>query len=151
MTYLIALGLSILMVVICFVVHYTGLRLLADRFFEHGTKHPHRRFILVMLAIFCLHVLEVMIFGLGYSIAEQIPGLGYLRGDQSGNLFDDTYVSAVIYSSLGFGDILPVGAIRIMASFQVIAGLLLIGWSTSFSFLLMQKLWQHHPHHQKHH
>jgi hypothetical protein len=35
----------------------------------------------------------------------------------------------------------PIGNLRLLASIETINGLLLIGWSTSFTFLGMQRYW----------
>lgn len=101
---LIAVPLSILLVVVCFVVHYTGLRYMAVHLMERRTQHPHRLFIISMLAIFLLHIIEVSLFAVGYYVGEHHALLGHLYGDRNDSFLDALYASAEIYSSLGFGD-----------------------------------------------
>ncbi|MFL6662236.1 MAG: potassium channel family protein, partial [Rhizobacter sp.] len=51
------------------------------------------------------------------------------------------YFSAETYTSLGFGDITPVGPIRLLAGVEALNGLLLIGWSASFAYIAMERYW----------
>ena len=44
--------------------------------------------------------------------------------------------SAETYSSLGYGDIYPLGDIRLLASITPLIGILLLGWSGAFLFSL---------------
>ena len=59
------------------------------------------------------------------------------------NLFYFIYFSSVVYTTVGFGDLLPVGALRILTAAEGLAGLAMITWSASFTFLAMQRLWPH--------
>jgi len=45
---------------------------------------------------------------------------------------------------LGFGDVYPVGALRLLSGIEGINGLFLIAWSTSFTYFVMDKLWPLH-------
>ena len=51
------------------------------------------------------------------------------------------YFSAETYTSLGFGDISPLGPIRMIAGFEALHGLLMIGWSSSILFISMERFW----------
>ena len=44
-------------------------------------------------------------------------------------------------ATLGFGDIYPVGDLRLIASVEALNGLLMLGWSASFIYLAMEKFW----------
>lgn len=46
-----------------------------------------------------------------------------------GSLTERVYFSGVVFSTLGFGDIVPAGPIRLMVAVQAITGLMLIAWS----------------------
>jgi len=52
------------------------------------------------------------------------------------------YFSAETYTSLGFGDVVPDGPLRLLAGAEALNGLLLIGWSASFLYLEMERWWQ---------
>jgi hypothetical protein len=97
--------------------------------------------IVLIVAVLFLHVLEVWIFGLAYYGLLGLDGYGELIGADSPNLIDCVYYSATVFSTLGFGDIYPVGALRVVTGTEAIAGLTLIGWSASYTFVEMLKTW----------
>jgi Ion channel len=51
------------------------------------------------------------------------------------------YFSVETFTSTGFGDILPSGPVRMVAGAEALNGLLLIGWSASFTYLAMERFW----------
>jgi len=57
-------------------------------------------------------------------------------------LLDAVYFSSMTYSTVGFGDVVPVGPIRLVAGTEGLIGLLLIGWSASFTYLEMERFWR---------
>jgi hypothetical protein len=127
-------------VVICVMVHYEALRVLGRTL----GAHVHRRIgiVLVMLGLLIAHMIEIWIFALGYRLAAaQVPGMGHLIGVADPGLFDYVYLSAMVYTTVGFGDVVPVGAIRMLAAAEALTGFSLITWSASFTFLAMQRFW----------
>ncbi|WP_371264197.1 hypothetical protein [Nitrosomonas sp. Nm51] len=44
---------------------------------------------------------------------------------------------------VGFGDLLPVGALRILSTAEGPVGLAIITWPASFTFLTMKHFWPH--------
>ena len=139
--YLMALAITIVIVTACVVLHYEALRFLS----RTVGIHMHKRIgvLVVMLGLLVAHVLEILIFALGYLVMQYGFGLGHITGMTEGNLFDFIYFSSVVYTTVGFGDLLPVGAIRILTAAEGLAGLAMITWSASFTFLAMQRLWPH--------
>jgi hypothetical protein len=51
------------------------------------------------------------------------------------------YFSAETYTTLGYGDVLPHGDLRLLAGMQALNGMLLIGWTASYTYLSMERLW----------
>ena len=51
------------------------------------------------------------------------------------------YFSGIVYSTVGFGDLAPVGPVRLMAVLESVTGLVMIAWSASFTFIHMQRDW----------
>jgi len=49
--------------------------------------------------------------------------------------------SAETYTTIGLGDTYPLGPLRLITGIEALNGLLLIGWSASFTYLAMQKFW----------
>jgi hypothetical protein len=62
-------------------------------------------------------------------------------GAPAATLIDCIYFSASVFTTVGFGDIVPVGAIRTMVGTEGVAGLTLITWSASYTFIEMLKRW----------
>jgi hypothetical protein len=57
------------------------------------------------------------------------------------SFIDWLYFSSSTYTSLGFGDIVPVQDLRMLSSAEVLNGLVMIGWTISFTYLTMEKFW----------
>ncbi len=67
--------------------------------------------------------------------------MGSLHGQLSHAWPSFLYFSAETYTSLGFGDVFPVGEMRLIAGMEALTGLLMIGWTTSYTYLEMQRHW----------
>lgn len=52
------------------------------------------------------------------------------------------YFSGSVYTSLGFGDIVPVRGGQILAVSEAVTGLVLIAWTASFTFYEMRTHWE---------
>jgi hypothetical protein len=127
-------------VLACILLHYEALDFLTRALLKMHTRVRRRRILLMMFGLLALHVAEIWIFGVGYFFMATVPELSSVVGAQN-TLLDMVYFSAVVYSTLGLGDLLPTGAIRFMAGTEALTGFLLISWSASFTFLEMQRFW----------
>lgn len=134
LTTLISVGL----VAVCVTIHYEALRLLARRAAVPG---QHRWLILgsIFGALFA-HVCEIWIFGAGYWTVVEVLELGTLVPEVRDS-FDYVYYSAMVYTTVGFGDLVPEGAVRMITSTEALMGLSMITWTASFSYLQMQRIW----------
>jgi len=129
-------------IVACVVLHYECLNLLSRRLpLPKGRHRP--RIVILIFSILAVHITEIWIFGGGYYflLQMQFEGQGALVGNVEMNLLDCVYYSAMVFTTVGFGDILPTGALRFMTGTEAIAGLTFITWSASYTFLFMQKAW----------
>ena len=133
-------ALTAVVVVLAVVLHYEGLRFLSAQLVT--SNHPHRRrIILLILALLFMHIVEVWIFGIAYFVLLQFDGFGALLGETTMAFVDCVYYSAAVYTTVGFGDIYPVGPIRTMTGAEAITGLTMITWSASYTFFEMLKTW----------
>jgi hypothetical protein len=131
--------LSVTLVALCVTIHYEALIQLErlSRWLRH-----HRWIILITVhGMLLAHVVEIWIFGLGYYVAEHNLALGEIVRTRE-DWFDYVYYSAMVYTTVGFGDLLPTGSLRLITSTESLAGLALITWSASFTFLQMQRMWR---------
>jgi hypothetical protein len=124
------------------VIHYDGVTALANRFTRRVPRHDRRAMLKIIFALLALHVAEIWCYGIAYWGLAMVPGAGYVLGEHgTDRLFDAVYFSAATYSTVGFGDLSPIGAVRLLAGLEAVTGLLLITWSASFTYLEMSRLW----------
>ena len=136
----VALGVTALVVSI----HYAGVNWLARRYLESKTKsgRARRTMLKIIFTLIGLHIVEIWCYGMAFWTLSVVPGTGYLHGEHGTNtMFDAVYLSATTYSTVGYGDLAPVGAIRVISGLESLTGLLLITWSASFTYLKMSRLW----------
>ncbi len=93
-----------------------------------------------MSCLIATHIIEIIIFAVGYYFILVEPGFGTIQGIDSSSFVDYIYFSSVVYTTLGFGDLVPVGMIRIYTSVESLTGLSLVAWSTSAAFIEIQKM-----------
>jgi len=134
-----AMALCVTMVILTVMVHYEGLRLIS--YFLYERNAPRREIILVILGVFLAHTIEVWLFAFSYALSGFTTVLGKFRGDMNGSLLDFMYFSATTYTSLGIGDVFPTGGMRLLTGVEALVGLLMIGWSASYTYLVMETLW----------
>ncbi len=127
-------------VIVCVLTHYEGLRLLSDRL-PTPKRHHRQRIIILILSLLFMHVVEIWLFGGAYFVLLNFGDFGTLEGATDANWFDCIYFSASVYSTVGFGDIVPIGPIRATSGTEGITGLVLITWSASFALMEMLKNW----------
>lgn len=141
----------VLMVVLTVLVHYEGLRLISDYLLPRLRMHPRQQMIFMILGVFAAHTLEVWLFTACYNILDGVSGYGGFMGQREGGWVDYLYFSVVTYTSLGLGDLFPVGNFRLLTGVEALTGLLMIGWSASFTYIAMVRFWSLHSEHELRH
>ncbi len=109
-------------------------------------KLAHRPRLLIhcmVLSVFAGHTICVWMYGLAYWVLSNKLGFGNLTGVIEDHWMHYVYFSATTYSSLGFGDIEPTEAMRLLAGVEVLNGLLLIGWSVTYTYFATEKYLNH--------
>ncbi len=132
--------LNSLVVTIVVLLHYEFLYQLS-RWLPRMTLRHRYRIVVGVLGGVIAHSVEVWVFALGYYFMHNTHGWGELKGNFSGSLLDCAYFSFTTFSTLGVGDIEPVGAIRYLTGIESLTGLVLITWTASFLYLEMQRFW----------
>lgn len=126
-------------------IHYEGLWF-ASRNLPRIGGARHIKVLYAILSVLALHIIEIWMFGIVLWLLLQWPASGHIvsvvPGSGALGLLDAVYFSAMTYSTVGFGDVLPVGPIRLLAGTESLIGLLLIGWSASFTYLEMERFWR---------
>jgi hypothetical protein len=121
-------------------IHYELLYRLAILMQKEPIK-PRYRIVTGIFGTLGAHLIEVWLFALGYYVMVNVGDFGTLLGNFHDTLLDCTYFSLTTYTSLGIGDIEPVGDIRFLTGMEALSGLVLITWTASFMFVEMQKFW----------
>ena len=132
---------SVIVTSLCVGLHYEVLNL-CNRFLSKLSRKRRPRVLLLMFIILSTHVVEIWFFGAGYLVLTRYADLGALMGLPTTELPDFVYFSAVTYATVGFGDVVPVGAIRFLAGMESLTGFVMITWSASYTFLEMQRDWR---------
>ena len=140
LNYLIAVGLTATLTVFCVGIHYEALRMIS-------AFHPKRlsgnlNIGAVIVLIIITHCIEAIVFSVGYWLGADVFGIGRLSGMREHGAIAYIYFSLETFTTQSIGDIFPLGPLRLLASVQPLVGLILIGWSTSFTFLIMRRDWR---------
>ena len=84
--------------------------------------------IVTVLVLMAAHTCEVMVWALAYRIVDATPGGTSL-----------VYFAFVNYTTLGYGDIVPVPAWQLLGPITAMNGVLLFGWSTAVIFEVLRR------------
>jgi hypothetical protein len=74
------------------------------------------------------HAIEVMVWSLAYLMFDAAPADA-----------DIVYFAFVNYTTLGYGDILPLEPWRLLGPITAMNGILLFGWSTAVIFEVLRR------------
>lgn len=130
---------TLFVIILSVALHYEVLTHLAEKHFKR--EWPSRLLLPVgVLIVILTHVIEIWAFAVLYYILFSLGDLGSMVGDFNYSLQDCAYFSFVNYTSLGYGDIVPVGHIRFTAGSEALTGLVLIAWTAAFTYLQMQQI-----------
>ena len=116
---------------------------------------PRLRVMLIGVPIFTVHIINIWFYAAAYFLLENYTTLGTIVGAQRSygttlaSFFDCLYFSAATYTSLGLGDLVPTLHLRMLVGAEVLNGLVMIGWTISFTYLTMEKFWSQ-PFHLRH-
>ena len=138
MEYFIAITSAVLLTGIVVTLHYEALNLI-DRLTARLAYHRYR-LLAIMFGLLSAHMLEIWVFAFGYMIVVEYFSIGTFAPHPQ-SMFDYSYYSAMVYTTVGFGDIVPREEIRMITSAEALTGLALITWSASYTFLRMRKVW----------
>jgi hypothetical protein len=122
-------------------VHYFALSTLTNFLMK---RDYHSRFWVgfSVMAMLLAHIVEISIYAAGYIVFHNHLEYGKLTQVADAEIINDFwYFSFVSYTSLGFGDIVPKGNLRILTGIETLTGLILIAWTASFIFMQMHRFW----------
>jgi len=130
-------ALSLATLFACVAAHYEVLAALAR--LTAGRPGSRRiRLFLAISGLLTVHMCEIALFAGAFYLGVEVLNLGSFVNPRPMAPMDYFYYAAETYSSLGYGDIYPLGTVRLLASITPVIGLLLMGWSSAFLFSLVQ-------------
>lgn len=132
---------AMLIATLCVTLHYEALNA-CNRNLARISQHRRRRVVVLIFVVLLVHIAEIWLFGVGYSLLLRHPDVGTLEGLASRGLPEYVYFSAMTYTTVGAGDVFAIGAIRFLAGMEALTGFVMITWSASYTFLEMQRDWR---------
>ncbi|MBW2241472.1 MAG: two pore domain potassium channel family protein [Deltaproteobacteria bacterium] len=136
---LIVVAATSLLVLVSIGMHFEVLRALSAKLPRSRLPRRFRVGLVIVVAV-ATHIAESLVFALGIGLLIQ-AGYGEIAGADL-NARDVVYFSITTYTSLGYGDLVPVGALRILCGVEALTGLVLIAWTASFTYVEMQRYWR---------
>jgi hypothetical protein len=133
-------GSVVLLVATTVLLHYELLQFAAG-LSARMTVPGRWRVVIVIAVVLGAHFIEAALYALAYYLMHTQLQLGALAGHLEGGILDYFYFSLATYTTLGIGDLYPSGVMRLMAGIESLNGLVLIGWSASFTYLTMEEFW----------
>lgn len=121
------------------ILHFEGLDRL-NRAMPRWRLAPRMRILLLIFVIIGLHIVEIWIFGVGLHLIMMVPDAGDI-GAGAAHLLDAVYLSTTTFTTVGYGDLVPRGPIRLVLGSEALTGFVLLTWSASFTYLEMQRFW----------
>ncbi|MDP1862637.1 MAG: ion channel [Thiobacillus sp.] len=130
----------ILLIAFVTVTHYEVLRTLNTCL--PSLAIPSRtKLLVVIFSAIVAHGIEIGVYGISIFALVKYMAVGTLSGPAGFSLINCLYFSAETYTSLGFGDLTPVGPIRLLAGVEALNGLVMIGWTASYAYIAMERFW----------
>jgi hypothetical protein len=136
-------ALATIMVVVCVVIHGLGLfgitaavrhERTAERLQRMSplSRHGALFTLVTVFAIITLHGIEIWLFA-----------LLYLAIGAASQFEAALYLSTISYSTVGYSDAEVSNQWRLLAAFESILGIILLGWSTAFFFRTLGRMDAH--------
>jgi hypothetical protein len=102
---------------------------------------PRAKVAVLIMGAFAAHAAEMALYATAMLGLIRLLGPGAFDAAHVPNFTTLLYFSAETYTSLGYGDIVPHGFLRLLAGAEALTGLLMIGWTSSHVFIAMDRSW----------
>lgn len=132
-------AIATMLVLVTLFVHYEALHRVSV-WMPKAVLSGHASMLVVVTAAVFAHLIEIGIYAGCYYLMESRLDLGRIGGDVEGNWLDYFYFSMAMYTTLGVGDLLPRGPMRLVSGIESLVGLLMITWSASFTYAWRERL-----------
>jgi Ion channel len=133
--------LIVVLLVLCTVLHFEALRGLSY-VLPRLSMPPRTKVVLALLGAFAAHAVEVLMYAVTIQWLAWNHGSGMIGDTDQPTLLTCLYFASTTYTSLGYGDVIPTGALRLFAGSMALTGLLLIGWTAAYVYISMERFWE---------
>jgi len=100
----------------------------SERSKARASQHLMLVMIPVVLVLMATHASEILVWALAYSLVDATTPDA-----------DRVYFAFVNYTTLGYGDVVPVKRWNLLGPMTALNGVLLIGWSTAVIFEVLRR------------
>ena len=139
--HLLVAGTTIVLVIFSVLLHYESFFILS-RHLDRTRRSQRYRILVLFFSLLVIHVVQIWLFGSFGWWLSHIPQAGNLTGPYPLDMLDYIYMSSITYTTLGYGDLIPIGPIRFVYGTEGLVGFGLITWSATMTFMEVQKHWQ---------
>jgi len=121
--------LALIMALVCIFLHFEAV-LLIERW-ASSLRSARMSLLATWTGLLFAHVIEIWLYALVYYACAKV-GVGQLQG--ASTFLDYGYYSAVVYTTLGFGDVIPDPGLHMLTGSEALVGLSLIAWSATITY-----------------
>jgi hypothetical protein len=100
----------------------------SDRSKSRASEHLVLVMIPTVLVLMITHAAEIVVWSLAYGLVDATPPGA-----------DRVYFAFVNYTTLGYGDVVPIRRWNLLGPMTALNGVLLIGWSTAVIFEVLRR------------
>jgi hypothetical protein len=100
----------------------------SDRSKSRASEHLVLVMIPTVLVLMITHSAEIIVWSLAYGLVDATPPDA-----------DRVYFAFVNYTTLGYGDVVPIRRWNLLGPMTALNGVLLIGWSTAVIFEVLRR------------
>ena len=129
---------TVLISAICILIHGSVLHYLESLKVQRIDYLVFTRFSSILMLS---HLIHISIFALFYAyFYESQDAAKLFGGNVQDNFIDFFYFSISCYTTLGIGDVYPLGNMRITTGIEALVGLMLIAWTATFKLGYLFKI-----------
>lgn len=139
---MLAFMLSLFLMVTSTFIHYEILIHLNERLPNITWVSSRAKVLVGVLVAIISHSLHILLYAIAYYLLRDGFRAGTLGGQFQDIFATFFYFSAETYTSLGLGDIFPLGPLRVLVGFETLTGLLMVSWTASFTYFEMSRYWK---------
>ena len=129
---------TVLISAICILIHGSVLNYLESLKIQKINYLVFTKFSSILMLS---HLIHITIFALFYAyFYESYDATKLFGGNVQDNFIDFFYFSISCYTTLGIGDVYPLGNMRITTGIEALVGLMLIAWTATFKLSYLFKI-----------